>query len=212
MTATTIGDTGARYELRAFAQGFGLVEETLRRDAGAIRYRESLEVYILSAGNDGNNTKVRDGRMDIKDLVNRDRGLERWSPRMKGEFPLARGVILEQVLPALAVDAPQLRRDAYPFEDYLRDIIIPHPDLAAVSVFKQRLGFDIEGGVAELAKVYINGAFLRTVCLESTDPDRVLATAARIHLDNYENVSYPLAIKRVVGMAPLPAGAFYRAW
>jgi hypothetical protein len=78
-------------------------------------------------------------------------------------------------------------------------------------VYKQRSGFDINGCTTELANVYINGALMRTACLESTDPDLVLETRTRLHLDDHENVNYLLAIKRVIGMAPLPGGAFYRA-
>ena len=62
--------------------------------------------------------------------------------------------------------------------------------------------------ITELATVYINGALTRTVCLESADPDLVLETRSRLHLDVYENVNYLLAIKRVIGMVPLPDGAF----
>jgi len=165
----------------------------------------------LISGNDENNTKVRGGLMDIKVLVNRDRGLEQWNPRMKGEFPLPRHVIRDEVFPAFGVSVPDLKRDAYSFERYLDEIIGSHPDLAAVSVYKQRSGFDINGCTVELANVYINGALMRTVCLESTDPDLVLEIRNRLHLNDHENVNYLLAIKRVIGMAPLPDGAFYRA-
>jgi hypothetical protein len=206
-----VTETGDRYEFRAFGHDFGIAEEALRRRAQVTRYRESLEVYIMSAGNDESNTKVRGGLMDIKVLVNRDRGLEQWSPRMKGELPLPSQILREEVFPAFGVTLPDLERDDYTFEQCLEEIIRPHPELAAVSVHKQRLGFDIAGCSAELASVYINGALMRTACLESTDPERVLETRTRLHLDTYENVSYLLAIKRVIGMAPLPDDAFYRA-
>ena len=206
-----MGETVARYEFRAFAHDFGIVEDSIRRRAQLARYRESVEVYIMSAGNDENNAKVRGGLMDIKVLVNRDRGLEQWNPRMKGEFPLSRQVIGDEVFPALGVVLPDLKRDAYTFERYLDEIIGPHPDLAAVSVYKQRSGFDIDGCITELANVYINGALMKTACLESTDPDLVLETRTRLHLDDHENVNYLVAIKRVIGMASLPEDAFYRA-
>lgn len=206
-----MSETGPRYEFRAFAHDFGIVEDSIRGRAQVARYRESLEVYIMSPGNDENNTKVRGGLMDIKVLVNRERGLEQWNPLMKGEFPLARRIIREEVFPAFGARVPDLKRDGYSFEQYLDEIIGPHPDLAAVSVYKQRFGFDIDGCTAELANVYINGALTRTLCLESTDPDLVLETRTRLHLDDHENVNYLLAIKRVIGMAPLPVAAFYRA-
>ena len=65
----------ARYEFRAFAHDFGIVEEAIRRHSPMASYRESLEVYLVSAANDNNNAKVRGGLMDIKVLVNCDRGL-----------------------------------------------------------------------------------------------------------------------------------------
>jgi len=204
-------ETGARYEFRVFAHDLGIVEETMRSRAHVDRYRESAEVYIMSAANDENNTKVRGGLMDIKVLVNRDRDLEQWNPRMKGEFPLPRDRIRDEVFTAFGVPVPELERDSYSFEQALDEIIGPHPSLAAVSVYKQRSAFDIDGCIAELANVYINGAMMRTACLESTDSDLVLEMRSQLHLDQYPNVNYLLAIKRVIGMAPLPDGAFYRA-
>ena len=134
------------------------------------------------------------------------------NPRMKGEFPLQRQLIQDEVLPAFGVSMPELQRTTYTFEQFINEVIVPHPDLAAVNVYKQRTGFEIDGCMAELANVTINGALMRTLCIESTDPDLVLATRTRLHLDDYENVNYLLAIKRVIGMAPLPDGAFYRAF
>ena len=206
-----MAETDARYEFRVFAHDFGIAEEALRARGPVERYRESAEVYIMSACNDENNTKVRGGLMDIKVLVNRERDLERWSPRMKGEFPLSRRVIQDEVFPAFGVSAPDLQRDVYSFEQALTEIIIPHPELAAVSVLKQRYAFELPGCMAELANVYINGALMRTACLESTDPDLVLELRSQLHLDHYPNVNYLLAIKRVIGMAPLAEGAYYRA-
>ena len=207
-----MNETVARYELRAFANDFGIVEEAIRSCARLAHYRESLEVYIVSAGNDENNTKVRGGLMDIKVLVDRYQGLEQWNPRMKGEFPLPRHAIRDAAFPAFGVAVPDLKRNEYSLKQYLDEVIGPHLDLAAVSVYKQRSGFDIDGCTVELANVTINGASMRTACLESTDPELVLETRTRLHFDGYENVNYLLAIKRVIGMAPLPDGAFYRAF
>jgi hypothetical protein len=212
MNLSASDPVAARYEFRTFDQGFARVESSIRRQAGNVRYRESPEVYIMSFGNDENNTKIRDGLMDIKVLVNRDRGLEQWNPRMKGSFPLGRDVLLDEVFPAFGVKSPALRRDVYSFREFLGEIVHPHPELAAVSVFKQRWGFEIDGCIAELANVYINGALMRTACLESTNPEQVLRTRSDVHLEGYENVNYLVAIKRVIGMAPLPADVFYRAF
>ena len=131
---------------------------------------------------------------------------------MKGEFPLPRERIRNEVFSAFGVAAPKLERDSYSFEQTLDEIVGPHPALAAVNVYKQRFAFDIGGCIAELANVYINGAAMRTACLESTDSDLVLEMRNQLHLDRHPNVNYLLAIKRVIGMAPLPEGVFYRAF
>ena len=89
-----------RYEFRAFAQNFGMVETKMRKLSPCSMIRESQEIYIVSAANNENNTKIRDIKMDIKKLVEKKQGLERWNPRMKGEFPLQTDVIKNQVFPA----------------------------------------------------------------------------------------------------------------
>lgn len=200
-----------RFEFRAFGQDFGRVEEALRRASPVLGFRESLETYIVSAASDENNTKVRAGLMDIKSLIERRGDLERWRPRLKAEYPLPASRIAAEVFPAFGVATPPLRREAYSLAEYLDEVIRPHPQLAAVSVYKQRQGLEVEGCVAELALVYVNGARLRTVCLESSDPERVAAARERVHLTGVENVNYLIAIKRVIGLAPLPEGAYYRA-
>lgn len=37
----------------------------------------------------------------------------------------------------------------------------------------------------------------------------ILETRNQLHLNDYENVNYLLAIKRIIGMAPLPDRMFY---
>ena len=77
-----------RFEFRTFAQNFGMVVEKMRKLSPVEKIRESAEVYIMSAGNNENNTKVRDKLMDIKVFVTEKEGLEQCNPLMKGEFPM----------------------------------------------------------------------------------------------------------------------------
>ena len=58
-----------RYEFRTFAQNFGMVDTRMRRLSNCEMLRESSEIYIVSAANNENNTKIRDAKMDIKELV-----------------------------------------------------------------------------------------------------------------------------------------------
>jgi hypothetical protein len=199
-----------RFEFRAFAQNFGMVEEKMRSLSPIEQIRESLEIYIMSAGNNLNNTKVRDNLMDIKVFVQEQKGLEQWNPRMKGQFPMAAEMIRDQVFPAFGVALPDLKREVYTLEQYINEVIKPHPDLAAVNVFKRRMGFTIHGCIAELADVYINGAKVMTANLESVDVEAILEAKKMIGLSDYENVNYLLAIKRVIGMEALSDSSFYK--
>lgn len=193
-----------RFEFRTWAKNFGKVEEKMRRLAEVEQIREGREIYIVSAANNENNTKIRDRLMDIKVFVQEKQGLEQWNPRMKGEFPMSAAVLTEEVFPAFGVDMPNLDKDEIALSEYLDEIIRPHPQLAAVEVFKRRFAFTVNNCIAEIAEIEINRAGMQTVAIESVDIDDILEAKEMLGLDEYENVNYLLAIKRVIGMEPLP--------
>jgi hypothetical protein len=189
-----------RFEFRTFARELGNVERRFRELAPVEGIRESAETYIMSKGNNENNTKIRDALMDIKVFVREDRGLEQWNPRMKGAFPMEAAVLRDDVFPAFGVDLPELEREVYTLEQYLAEVIEPHPGLQAVSVFKRRFGFTINDCIAELGDVYVNGARIRTANLESVDVEAIVEGMKMVGLEGYENINYLMAIKRVIGM------------
>ena len=193
-----------RFEFRAFAQNFGITEEKIKKHSDVKRFRESSEIYILSASNNENNTKIRHNIMDIKVFVKEEKGLQLWAPQMKGEFPMTAETIRDAVFPAFGVDVPDFNRTDYTQEQYLEEIIAPHPELAVAHVFKRRFGYMIDNCVAEIAELLINTAAIKTVAVESVDMDAVLKAKETLGLQEYENVNYLLAIKRILGMTPLP--------
>ena len=194
-----------RYEFRAFAQNFGLVEDKIRGFSDCEKYRESHEIYVLSAANNENNTKIRADKMDIKVIVKKWQGLEQWAPRMQGEFPMSVDVIRDELFPAFNVPIPDFDRSSYTLDQFRDEIVLPHKDLAAVRVFKRRFGFTVNGCMTEIADLLINGAAIRTVAVESGDGEAVLRAKDVLGLTEYENVNYLLAIKRIIGMERLPA-------
>jgi hypothetical protein len=189
-----------RFEFRTFAQDFGAVSVRMRKLSAVEQIRESSEIYIMSKGNNENNTKIRDNLMDIKVFVKESKGLEQWNPRMKGSFPMDSAKIEEDVFPAFGVVAPEFTRSSYTLDQFLEEIVKPHPDLSAVNIHKRRFAFTINDCIAESAEILINGALTRTVCLESTDLDAILEGKKILGLDGFENVNYLQAIKRVIGM------------
>jgi hypothetical protein len=193
-----------RFEFRTFAQEFGIVEEKMRRLSKCEQLRESSEIYIMSAGNNENNTKIRDGLMDIKVFIKEEKGLEQWNPRMKGSFPMKASMIKDDVFPAFGADLPELKREEYTLQQFLKEIVGAHNDLAAVNIFKRRFAFTINECIAEIAEVYVNGALIKTVNVESVDVDAILKAMEMLSLTEYENLNYLMAIKRIIGMEKLP--------
>jgi hypothetical protein len=166
--------------------------------------RCSSEIYIVSRTNDVNNTKIRDGKMDIKTYVQTVDGLEQWNPLMKGDFPMASSKLSEEVFPAFMVDnLPKLTQERYTLEEFL-EMVEQHPDLQAVTVEKVRYGYMVNDTICETGEVYINGAMVKTINSESTVVEDVLKTIREVGLEGVENINYLQAIKRVIGMINKP--------
>lgn len=192
-----------RFEFRTFGRAFDDEAFRMARLSAPVPEkvweRRSNEVYIVSSTNDINNTKIRDGKMDIKTFVQEKQGLEQWTPLMKGEFPIAKEVLEKEVFPAFQVDMPALDKDSYTLEEFLA-MIKANPKLQAVNVEKQRFGYMLNDAVCEVANVWINGAKVVTLSSESTEIDDILKTISDVGLEGNENINYLQAIKRVVGM------------
>jgi hypothetical protein len=165
--------------------------------------RYSDEIYILSRTNDINNTKIRDGKMDIKTYVQTVDGLEQWNPLMKGEFPIKASILESEVFPAFQVTMPKLTKDEYTYDEFL-EMVYSHPDLAAVKVHKQRFGYMVNNTICEYGEVLINGARVYTINSESTEVEDIKKTVREIGLEGVENINYLQAIKRVIGMINKP--------
>lgn len=196
-----------RFEFRSFGQDFDAAAKRMARFSVPVPEkvweRYSDEIYILSRTNDVNNTKIRDGKMDIKTYVQTVDGLEQWNPLMKGEFPIQASVLKNEVFPAFQVTMPALTKDVYTYDEFM-ELIYAHPDLAAVKVHKQRFGYMVNNTICEFGAVLINGAKVYTINSESTEIEDIKKTIHDIGLEGVENINYLQAIKRVIGMIRKP--------
>lgn len=196
-----------RFEFRSFGQQFDEAWKRMARLSVPVPekvwLRHSDEIYILSRTNDINNTKIRDGKMDIKTYVQTVNGLEQWNPLMKGEFPMAMSVLRDEVFPAFQVGLPVFDKDVYTYEEFIA-MINAHPDLQAVRVHKERYGYMVNDTICEYGIVLVNGARIVTVNSESTELEDILKTISDLRLDGVENINYLQAIKRVIGMIDKP--------
>ncbi|MEA5006661.1 MAG: hypothetical protein VB022_09640 [Rikenellaceae bacterium] len=193
-----------RFEFRTFGQDFTKAIERMARLSVPVPEkvweRHSDEIYIISRTNDINNTKIRDGKMDIKTYVQSVDGLEQWNPLMKGEFPISAEILKKEVFPAFMVKMPELTKETYTYDEFIA-IVKAHPDLQAVRVHKQRWGYMVNDTICEAGAVIINGAKVMTINSESTELDDIKKTINDVGLEGVENINYLQAIKRVIGMS-----------
>ncbi|MBI9103512.1 MAG: hypothetical protein JEY99_13925 [Spirochaetales bacterium] len=196
-----------RFEFRTFGREFDAASERMARLSVPVPEkvweRSSEEIYIVSATNDKNNTKIRGGKMDIKTFIQEKDGLEQWNPLMKGEFPISRDVLENEVFPAFAVDMPALEKETYTLDEFLT-MVRSNDLLKAVRVEKQRFGYMVNDTICEVANVWINGAKLVSINSESTVLEDILKTMKDVGVDNFENINYLQAVKRVIGMIDKP--------
>ena len=196
-----------RFEFRTFGQNFDNSSKRMARLSVPIPEkvweRKSEEIYILSKTNDINNTKIRDGKMDIKTYVQTIDGLEQWNPLMKSEFPISKEVLENEVFPAFKVEMPSLTKNTYTLKEFLA-MIDAHKDLQSVKVKKQRFGYMVNNTLCEVGNVLINGAKVVTINSESTELEDIKKTIIDCQLEGCENINYLQVIKRIIGWINKP--------
>ena len=196
-----------RFEFRSFGQDFNNQAERMARLSIPIPeklwVRHSPEIYIMSRINDINNTKIRDGKMDIKTYIQTVDGLEQWNPLTKTEFPVSMDFLKSDIFPAFQVDIPSLDKSEFTMDKFL-ELVKSQSELQAVSVVKERFGYMVNNTICEVGNVIINGAKVMSINSESTELDDIKKTMSDVGLDGVENINYLQAIKRVLGWIDKP--------
>ena len=196
-----------RFEFRSFGQDFNKQAERMARLSIPIPknfwLRHSQETYIMSRTNDINNTKIRDGKMDIKTYVQTVDTLEQWNPVTKTEFPVSTHFLKSDIFPAFQVEMPVFEKIEYTMDEFMA-IVTEHPDLQAVSVVKERFGYVVNDTICEVGNILINGAKVMTINSESIELVDIKKTIIDVGLDGVENINYLQTIKRVIGWIDKP--------
>ena len=196
-----------RFEFRSFGQDFNNQAARMARMSIPIPeklwVRHSPEIYIMSRINDINNTKIRDGKMDIKTYVQTVDGLEQWNPLTKTEFPVSMDFLKSDIFPAFQVDIPSFNKSEYTMDEFL-EMVKSQSELQAVRVVKERFGYMVNNTICEVGNVIINGAKVMSINSESTELDDIKKTMSDVGLDGVENINYLQAIKRVLGWIDKP--------
>lgn len=188
-----------RWEWRAFATRFGVVEDRLA-ELPQTGVQDSDEIYFL--GGPGAIVKVRDALLDVKVLREVDAsGLERWEPVIKQPFPLPAQEVA-RTYAAFGLTAPHLARETYTLAQLIDELVTPSTALRPVTVHKHRLRYTVDGCTAELTDVVAAGKRSRTIAIEDEDPAAVIRAVASAGLDGYLNTNYPRGLQRLLDDAP----------
>ena len=194
-----------RYEFRIFGNNLSEYEDKIKQFSEIEMTREMDSIYILTPYKKKSNIKIRQGVMDIKHLEKEHECLQQWNPFLVGSFPLAADVIKSIVFPALGIVCPVFERKKYTLKQFVEEVISIDPDITVAYVWKTRHAFTIDGCITEIAEIKVNGASIKTICIEAEDPKKVIAAKELIGINNkIENVNYPLAMKRIMGLVELP--------
>lgn len=194
-----------RFEFRIFGNNLETYEKKIMELSPREMTRQMDSIYLLTPWKRKNNVKIREGVMDIKNLDKETGGLQQWNPFLVGEFPLPAKVIKTVVFPALGIESPVFERKSYTLKQFLNEVVTIDPDLAVSYVWKTRYAYTIGGCITEIAEIKVNGASIKTICIEAEDHEKVVKAKEMLGMtDKLENVSYPLAMKRIMGLAPLP--------
>jgi len=194
-----------RYEFRIFGNNLSKFEDKIKEYSEKEMTRHMDSVYLLTPWKRKNNVKIREGVMDIKLLEQEHEGLQQWNPFLVGKFPLKAEVIKAVVFPALGVESPVFERKKYTLDQFINEVVSVDPDLTVAYVLKTRHAYTVGECITEIAEIKVNGASIKTICIEAEDAEKVLKAKEMIGIGSeVENVSYPLAMKRVMGLADLP--------
>ena len=187
-----------RWEWRTFSASLAALERAIGPMAD-VAPRNSSEIYILSL-HGPQNAKLRGGLIDIKRLQQvDDDGLELWEPVFKAKFPLGRCDIAV-AFSELHLPLPALSRDSYTIEEFFNSLIAAQPALRVARVDKSRRGFDFQGCIAEFVRLSVESRSLQSFSLEHQDRSLILAALEKLGLDSHANTSYPLGLKRALGL------------
>ena len=187
-----------RWEWRTFGDELGAADATFAALEPEL-VQESDETYLLTPGAEAA-VKIRDGLMDIKLLEQvSEAGLEQWRPAMKETFPLPCAEA-ERVCAALGVAAPPPCTAAYSLEEFLAVLAAPERGVRAVAVHKRRLHYTFNGCMVEVTDVVAEGQTARTLAIETTDAERVVAAVNELGFSPRQNTSYPRWLKAAAGM------------
>jgi exopolyphosphatase/guanosine-5'-triphosphate,3'-diphosphate pyrophosphatase len=191
-----------RWEWRTFeAVSPSVADHLLAQDPLQVQTKD--ETYVLSPTSEAS-VKIRDDRLEVKCLEERDEsGLELWRPVLSAVFPMPAALVGE-ALQLLHVPVSSSVPDAADPAAFLDACLALGPRLRAVRVHKSRTLYRLGACRAEITDVSAAGRALRTLAVESENPQAVIAELNAMGLAGRPNQNYPATLKALIGMPRFP--------
>jgi len=181
-----------RFEFRIFGNDFQVFTRLLHDlfpKSGIIKTTTSDEIYLISKKDSDFNIKIRDNSLDIKKLIKKEDSLEQWEPFFKTEFPVTSKVLQEKLFPLLQIELFSLDQESYTQEQLLA-FLQNYPSINIVTLHKNRTQYSIEEVSFELADIEIKEKKLYTICVESTNKEKLQKFLKRLNIDTLPNTNY----------------------
>jgi exopolyphosphatase/guanosine-5'-triphosphate,3'-diphosphate pyrophosphatase len=106
------------------------------------------------------------------------------------------------IFAAMGASPHDTSRDTHTLQEFLEELVAPHPDLEIVNVHKRRVRYAFDGCMAELTSMSANGQATETIAAESEDPAAVAGAIETLGMGNHVNTSYSRALRCLLGLAP----------
>ena len=197
-----MNETITHFEFRTFAYDFGPKRDMLHYLATLEELEEQTDIYLIVPGNHNHSIRVRNHCLNIKYLIRKSNDLEQWCPILQTPFPLTAAQLRQELFTSLNVMNPRLEYETYEPEVFWEDLIKPHPAICLAYVVKQRFLFSYGSCQAEISNIWVNGAPMQTLAMSDEDGETIERLRVKLALQDHENVSYPLALERIMNLTP----------
>jgi hypothetical protein len=177
-----------RYEYRAWAQAFPQLPQPEGEPW-------SEETYLVVLGLVSLNIKLRQDRLEIKQLKLETEGLQLWQSSARLPLPVP-ALVLERELMTLLQSGQPLHREHYDAAAILVDVVEARRNVAAISLRKRRRLLDAAGCRGEITEVeFPDGSRGMTAAVEDGVAANAQAAVRAMRLGDLPNLPYPRVLE-----------------
>jgi hypothetical protein len=186
-----------RFEFRVFRDDVARLREVMRARASRAEQATSTELYIVTRLNIDVIVKLREGRLDVKELVCRQGLLEQWRRVLNVEPPVAGDVFKAEVASRLGF-VPDLPDGSTLDEAAILGIARIEPALRVAEVAKDRTVFHIGACRAEAVDIAVGNERLASAAIDAAEAGPVEALMQELGIAGEANVSYAARLQKLL--------------